>query len=97
MWSGVAGVQGFFAKTTELFDPIQWEPREFVAVGRHVIVPCHVVAYGASSRTPIEMDETMVWTFAEGLVIRIQAFPTAEEADATLRALDEAAGIEADG
>ena len=95
VWRGVDGVRAFFEKTAESFDPIRWEPREFVPAGRHVVVSAHVVAYGASSGTPIEIDEGQLWTFRDGLLSRLQAFPTVEEAHAAARALDEADGIEA--
>jgi ketosteroid isomerase-like protein len=88
VWRGVGGVRGFFAKTAELFDPIHWEPQELIVQGRHVIARTHVTAYGASSGTPIEMDEAQLWTFRDGLIIRLQGFPTVEEAYATARALD---------
>jgi ketosteroid isomerase-like protein len=90
VWRGIDGVRGFFDKTTELFDPIRWEPREFIPAGRHVVVRAHVVAYGAASGTPIEVDEAQLWTFRDGLIVRLQAFPTIEEAYATARAIDEA-------
>ena len=94
VWRGIDGIRAFFEKTAESFDPIRWEPREFAASGRHVVVRAHVVAYGATSGTPIEVDEAQLWTFREGLLVRLQAFPTIEEAYATARALDEAEGIE---
>jgi ketosteroid isomerase-like protein len=94
VWRGMDGVRAFFAKTAESFDPIRWEPREFIATGRHVVVRAHVIAYGASSGTPIEIDEAQLWTFRDGLLIRLQAFPTVDEAYGTARALDEAEGIE---
>jgi ketosteroid isomerase-like protein len=94
VWRGMDGVRAFFAKTAESFDPIRWEPREFSPAGRHVVVRAHVIAYGASSGTPIEIDEAQLWTFRDGLLARLQAFPTVEEAYATARALDEADGIE---
>jgi uncharacterized protein len=94
VWRGMDGVRAFFAKTAESFDPIRWEPREFIATGRHVVVRAHVIAYGASSGTPIEIDEAQLWTFRDGLLLRLQAFPTVDEAYATARALDEREGIE---
>jgi ketosteroid isomerase-like protein len=94
VWRGIDGVRAFFEKTAESFDPIRWEPREYIAAGRHVVVRAHVVAYGAASGTPIEVDEAQLWTFEDGLLIRLQAFPTIEDAYATARALDEAEGIE---
>ena len=49
---------------------------------------------GAASGTPIEVDEAQLWTFRGGLLVRLQAFPTIEEAYATASALDEDEGIE---
>jgi uncharacterized protein len=94
VWRGIDGVRAFFGKTAELFDPIRWEPREFIPAGRHVVVRAHVVAYGATSGTPIEIDEAQLWTFRDGLLVRLQGFPLLEDAYATARALDEAEGIE---
>jgi len=89
-WRGIEGVRALFEMTAEAFDPIRWEPREFIADGRHVVVRAHVVAHGAASGAPIEFDEAQLWTFRDGLIVRLQAFPTIEEAYATARALDEA-------
>ena len=94
VWRGIEGIRAFFQKTAESFDPIRWEPREFTRLGRHVVVRAHVVAYGATSGTAIEVDEAQLWTFREGLIVRLQAFPTIEEAYATARALDERDGID---
>jgi ketosteroid isomerase-like protein len=94
VWQGIEGVRAFFDKTAELFEPIRWDPHEFIAAGRHVVVRAHVVAYGATSGTPIEIDEAQLWTFEDGLIVRLQAFPTIDEAYATARVLDEAEGIE---
>jgi ketosteroid isomerase-like protein len=96
VWRGIDGVRGFFEKTAESFDPIRWEPREFIPAGRHVVVRSRVVAYGATSGTPIEVDEAQLWTFRDGLIVRLQAFPTIEEAYATARALDESVEADAD-
>ena len=57
VWRGVDGVRGFFAELAEAFDPIRYEPRELIAAGRHVVVRAQVVGYGATSGTPIEVEE----------------------------------------
>jgi ketosteroid isomerase-like protein len=88
VWRGSDGVREFVEMTAEAFDPIRWHAREMIAEGRHVVVNCHVVAYGASSGAPIEMDEAQLWTFREGLIVRLQGFPTVEDAYAKLRELD---------
>jgi ketosteroid isomerase-like protein len=94
VWKGADGIRAWFAKTAESFDPIRWEPREFIASGRHVIADVHLVAHGAASGTPIEVDEGQLWTFRGGLLVRLQGFPTVEDARAAARALDEAEAIE---
>jgi ketosteroid isomerase-like protein len=92
VWRGVEGVRGFFAETAKAFDPIRWEPQEFIPAGRHVLVRARIVAFGAASGTPIEVDESQVWTFRDGLIVRLQAFPTFEEAQAAAQTLDEEVG-----
>ena len=94
VWRGIDGVRDFFARTAESFDPIRWEAREFSPAGRHVMVRAHIVAYGRASGTPIEVDEAQLWTLEDGLILRLQGFATIEEAYATARALDQAAGVE---
>jgi ketosteroid isomerase-like protein len=88
VWRGSKGVRDFFAETAQAFNPIRWEAKEMISEGRHVVVRCHVTAYGASSGTPIEMDEAQLWTFRDGLIVRVQGFPTVEDAHAKLRELD---------
>jgi ketosteroid isomerase-like protein len=90
VWRGIDGVRGFFARTAESFDPIRWEPLEFVEHGMHVVVRAHIVAYGATSGAPVEIDEFQLWTFRDALLVRLQAFPTIEEAYATAEELDRA-------
>ena len=89
VWRGIDGLRDFFDRTAESFDPIRWEPREFIPAGRHVIVRAHIVAHGRASGAPIEADEAQLWTFRDGLIIRLQGFPTTEEASATARELDD--------
>jgi ketosteroid isomerase-like protein len=91
VWRGIEGVRAFFEVISESFDPIRWEPREFIVDGRHVVVRSHVVAYGSASGAPIEFDEAQLWTFRDGLIARLQAFATIEEAYATAKDLDRAA------
>ena len=91
VWRGIEGVRAFFEVMAESFDPIRWEPLEFIVDGRQVVVRCHVVACGSASGAPIEFDEAQLWTFRDGLIVRLQAFATIEEAYATANDLDRAA------
>jgi ketosteroid isomerase-like protein len=89
VFRGVDGLAEFFAETAKAFDPIRWEPLEFIPEGRHVLVRAHIVAHGRASGAPIEIDEGQLWTFRDGRIVRLQAFPTVDEARAAARALDE--------
>ena len=94
VWRGVDGIRGFLARTAESFDPIRWEPLELIPTGRHVVARTRIVAQGAASGAPIEVDEAQLWTLRDRLVVRLQGFSTVEEAYATARALDSAEGAE---
>jgi ketosteroid isomerase-like protein len=90
VWHGIDGVRGFFAKTAESFDPIRWELEELMPAGRHVVVRTRIVATGRTSGTPIEVDEGQLWTFRDGTLVRLQGFPTVDDAYAKARELDGA-------
>src|SRR4051812_7391830 len=74
-WHGTEGVRGWFAKTAESFDPIRWDPLELTEAGRHVVARARIVAHGRASGTPIEVEEGQLWTFRDGLLVRLQGFP----------------------
>jgi ketosteroid isomerase-like protein len=78
----------FWRKTQQLFAEIHWEPLEFTDLGHAVVVETRVVARGRKGDVPIEADETDVFWFREGMLARLQAFPTKAEA---LRAAEQAA------
>jgi ketosteroid isomerase-like protein len=70
----------FWRKTQELFAELHWEPREFIDLGHAVAVETRIVALGRGSEVRIEADETDVFWFREGLIVRLQGFPTKAEA-----------------
>ena len=72
--------KGFWRKIQELFAEIRWEPRELVDLGHAVVVETRVVALGRGSEVPIEADETDVFWFRDGRIVRLQGFPTKQEA-----------------
>ena len=75
----------FWRKTSELFSEIRWEPREIIDLGHAVVVDAKVVVTGRGSEVPIEADDIGVCWFRGGLIVRLQAFPTLEEAMAAAR------------
>jgi ketosteroid isomerase-like protein len=70
----------FWRKTQELFAELRWEPREIVDLGHAIVVETRVVAMGRGSDVRIEADETDVFWFRDGAIVRLEAFPTRAEA-----------------
>jgi ketosteroid isomerase-like protein len=70
----------FWRKTQELFAEFRWEPLEFVDLGDVIVVETRLVGVGRGSDVPIEAEETDVFWFRDGMLIRLAGFPTRDEA-----------------
>ncbi len=70
----------FWRKTQELFVRIRWEPLEFTDLGHAVVVETRIAATGRGSDVRTELDEADVFWLRDGLIVRIQGFPTKEQA-----------------
>jgi ketosteroid isomerase-like protein len=55
-------------------------PRRVTDFGDTVLVDAWVVAVGRGSDVPIEMDETDVFWFRDGMIVRLQGFATRAKA-----------------
>jgi ketosteroid isomerase-like protein len=77
----------FWRKTSELFSEVRWEARELIDLGHAVVVDAKVVVTGRGSEVPIEADDIGVCWFRAGSIVRLQAFPTMEEAMAAARSI----------
>jgi ketosteroid isomerase-like protein len=73
-------VKGFWRKTRELFAEARWEPLEFIDLGHAVVANVRVVAIGRSSGARTQLNETDVFWFREGLIVRMQGFASKQEA-----------------
>jgi ketosteroid isomerase-like protein len=73
-------VKEFWRKTQEVFAEVRWEPQEFIDLGHAVVVLTKVVATGRGSDVSTEMDETDVFWFRDGQIVRLQGFATKEQA-----------------
>ena len=69
-------VKEFWRKTQELFAELHWEPHEFIDLGHAIVVETKLAAVGRGSDVRIEADETDVFWFRDGVIVRLQAFPT---------------------
>ena len=70
----------FWRMLQEVWVELRWEPLEFHDLGHAVVVEARIVAQGRGSDVPIEADETDVFWFRDGMIARLQGFPTKEEA-----------------
>jgi ketosteroid isomerase-like protein len=80
VYRGPEEAKQFWRKTQQLFAEIKWEPREFIDLGHAVVVVTRITALGRGSDVPVEMDETDVFWFREGKLVRLQGFAAKAEA-----------------
>ena len=70
----------------EVWAELRWEPLEFTDLGDAVV--SRRWAKGRGSEVRIEADETDVFWFREGELVRVQGFPTKAEAVEAVRSSD---------
>jgi ketosteroid isomerase-like protein len=80
LYKGREQSKEFWRKTWEIFAEVRWEPQEFIDAGDVVIVVARVIGVGRGSDVPVEMDESDLWWFRDGQIVRIEAFGTKQEA-----------------
>jgi ketosteroid isomerase-like protein len=76
----------FWRKTWEIFSTIHWRTREVIDRGDVVIAVNRIVGTGRESNVEVEMDEADLFWFRDGLLVRLQAFGSREEALAAAEA-----------
>jgi ketosteroid isomerase-like protein len=70
----------FWRMLQQVWSELRWEPLEFTDLGDAIVVKTRLVARGRGSAVPIEAEETDVFWFREGKIVRIQGFATKDEA-----------------
>ena len=73
----------------EIFTELSWEPLELTDLGDVVVAETRLVARGRGSDIQVESDETDVFWFRDGRLVRVEGFPTKAEA---FEAVDASAG-----
>jgi ketosteroid isomerase-like protein len=76
----------FWRKLQELFVTFEWRVLDITEVAGAVVVDAHIVGTGRASNAPIEATETDVFWFRDGLLARLSAFATREQALAAVEA-----------
>lgn len=64
----------------EVWTELRWEPLEFTDLGDAVVVETRIVATGRGSDLRVEADETDVFWFRDGRLVKVQGFATKAEA-----------------
>jgi ketosteroid isomerase-like protein len=80
VYRGREASKDFWRMLQDVFSELRWEPGEITDLGHAVVVESRIVAVGRGSDVPIEADETDVFWFRDGRIVRLQAFPTKAEA-----------------
>ena len=70
----------FWRMLQEIFTELRWEPIELTDLGDVVVAETRLVARGRGSDLLVESDETDVFWFRDGQIVRVQGFPTKAEA-----------------
>jgi ketosteroid isomerase-like protein len=89
VYRGREATKEFFRMLQEVWAELRWEPLEFSDLGDAVLVETRITAVGRGSDVRIEADETDIFWFRDGKIVRLQGFPTKEQA---LEALQDSAG-----
>ncbi len=80
VYRGREAAKDFFRMLQEVWAELRWEPLEFTDLGDAIVVEARIVALGRGSEVPIEADETDVFWFRDGEIVRLQGFPTKADA-----------------
>jgi ketosteroid isomerase-like protein len=86
VYRGEEGVREFVDDNWSMFQGLRVEPEEFLARGRHVIVP--ITVRGRSRGLPVKATAAQLYTFEDGRPARITLFQNRDEALAAAEAED---------
>ena len=79
-YRGHDGLRRYFESFYEVMEEIRYEPEDFIAAGDQVVVPVRLVARGRGTGIEADQHVVMVCTLRDGRILRIDLYPTREEA-----------------
>jgi ketosteroid isomerase-like protein len=88
-YRGPDGIRRWFDSFFEVMDEIRWDAREFHEVGDRVVVEFTLRARGKRTGLGFGQDAVMVWELRDGKAVRVDLYPTLDEA---LAAAEEGSG-----
>jgi ketosteroid isomerase-like protein len=84
-YRGPEGIRRYFDSFYEAMDDVRFEAEDFIAVGDRVVVPLTLRARGRTTGIVTEQRVAQVWELRGEQAIRVQVFPTVEEAMSAAR------------
>ena len=83
-YRGPDGLRRWFDSFYEVMDEIRWEAHRYHEAGDRVIVEFTLRARGKTSGLDFGQDAVMVWRLRDGKGIRLDLYPTLDEAMAAI-------------
>lgn len=77
---GHAGVRAWMERQTESWSKLEGAPHELVTVGEHLVTAIDVQLIGHESGVPVNQRAFTVYTFREGKIAAIIAYPGERDA-----------------
>jgi ketosteroid isomerase-like protein len=79
-YRGPEGIRRYFDSFYDAMEEIRFEPGELREVGGRVIVPTTLSARGRATGIEVRQEVVLVWSLRDGLAIRMEVYPTLDEA-----------------
>jgi len=84
-YRGPEGIRRWFDSFDEVMEEIRWDAHSFREVGTdRVLVEFTLRARGKSTGLDFGQEAVMVWSLRDGMAIRLDLYPTLEQAMAAL-------------
>jgi ketosteroid isomerase-like protein len=80
VYFGLEGVQEWLRDLLASFGDMKVEVEEWIDAGERVIAMVHTYWRSRRSGVPVDKLEAHLWTVRDGLLVRLQIFPTRAEA-----------------
>ena len=73
-YRGHDGIRRYFQSFEDAMDEIRFQPERFWDVGQSVVAVVRLTAKGRQTAIPVEQRIALVWTFRDGMAIRVRAY-----------------------
>jgi ketosteroid isomerase-like protein len=80
VYIGRTGFLRFWQSDREVFESVRYDPREFIEVDDHVVVPIRQTGRGKGSKVPVEEEIVNVWKVRDGRAVELRVYSTKREA-----------------